>query len=124
MSDRLNLPNMPTSLPNIELLATVKVMSEGGDVEMTHFGNIIELGCKALVLESSRECCVGDALTISLVFPGVDRGSNPISSLDCVVRHVRDRSNLQYDVAIKGMDDTVRQRLIQYLSEPRPGRRT
>ncbi len=112
---------MPTTLRNIELLATVKVLGEEDAVEMTRFGNIIELGCNALVLELSQECCVGDALTISLVFPGVERASNPISSLDCVVRHVRDRSNLQYDVAIKGMDDTVRQRLIQYLSKPRPG---
>ena len=115
---------MSTTLRNIELLATVKVLGEEGAIEMTRFGNIIELSCKALVLESSQECCVGDALTIGLVFPGVERGSSPISSLDCVVQHVRDRSNLQYDVAIKGMDDTVRQRLIQYLSEPRPGRRT
>jgi hypothetical protein len=115
---------MPTTLRNIELLTTVKVLSEGGAVEMTHFGNIIELGCKALVLESSRECRVGDGLTISLVFPGVERGSSPISSLDCVVQRVRDGSNLQYDVAIKDMDDTVRQRLVQYLSKPRPGRRT
>jgi hypothetical protein len=115
---------MSTTLRNIELLTTVKVLSEGGAVEMTHFGNIVELSCKALVLESSRECRVGDGLTISLVFPGVERGSSPISSLDCVVRRVRDGSNLQYDVAIKDMDDTVRQRLVQYLSKPRPERRT
>jgi hypothetical protein len=37
-----------------------------------------------------------------------------------VVRRVRDRAELHYDLAIEDMDETARQQLIAYLSQPRP----
>lgn len=108
---------------DLSLLANVKALGEGGAVKSASFANVIELGPRGLILESSREYDVGDALIISLVFPGVARGADPVNSLECIVRRVRDGQNMHYDVAIEHVDGTGRQRLSQFLSRPERGGR-
>ena len=112
----------PARRNGIALLVNVKSLGEGGAVKHTAFGNIIALGTDALVLESSREYGVGDALIINLVFPGLQRIENPHTALECIVRHVRDDNNMHYDATIERADESARQRLLQYLSKPRPGK--
>jgi len=111
---------LPRRRRNIELLTAIKTMDAGGAVRTKCFGNILELGCDSLILESSHEQRTGETITLSLVFPGLRSGSNRIASLSCVVRRVRDRAELHYDLAIEDMNETARQQLIAYLSQPRP----
>lgn len=117
------LDQAPATRRQLALLANVKVLGEGGAVKRSNFANVIELGSRLLILESSREYDVGDALIISMVFPGMARGSDPVTSLECVVRHVRDDLNMHYDVTIKHMSDAARQRLTEFLSKPDKGQR-
>ena len=114
------MAGLPSPRRNIELLTAVKAVDASGAVRTKCFGNILELGCESLILESKHEQQVGEALTLSLVFPGMRSGSNRIVSLSCVVRRVRDRAELHYDLAIEDMNETARQQLIAYLSQPRP----
>ena len=115
------MSGLPSPRRNIELLTAVKDADASGAVRTKHFGNILELGCDYLILESRCEQQVGDVLTLSLVFPGMRDGSNAIVSLCCVVRSVRDHAELHYDLAIEDMSETARQQLIAYLSESRAG---
>lgn len=115
------MAELPSPRRNIELLAAVKAADASGAVRTKCFGNILELGCDYLVLESRREQRVGDALTLSLVFPGLRSDSDSIVSLGCVVRRVRDAAELHYDLDIDDMDESARRRLIAYLSESRSG---
>jgi hypothetical protein len=106
----------------VALLVNVRALGDGGAVKNSSFGNVLELGPEDLLLESSREYEVGASLVISVVFPGIARGSDPVNSLECVVRGVRDEKNLHYDVSIERLDATARQRLSQFLARPEPGR--
>lgn len=106
----------------VALLVNVRALGEGGAIKSSSFGNVIELGPGDLVLESSREYGVGDALVINVVFPGIARDSDPVNSLECVVRRVRDEQNLHYDVSIEHLNATARQRLSQFLARPELGR--
>jgi hypothetical protein len=102
----------------IDLLATIKE-AERGDAFLTKsFGNIIELGGRGLILESSRELPVGTQLTVDVVFPGQPRGDDPFAHLECVIRKIHDGSNLQYDLEIVEMSERTRQRLETYLKQP------
>jgi hypothetical protein len=114
------MAGLPSPRRNIELLTAVKAEDANGAVRTKCFGNILELACESLILESKHEQQAGEALTLSLVFPGLGGGSNRIVSLRCVVRRVLDRADLHYDLAIEDMDETARQQLIAYLSLPRP----
>ncbi len=69
-----------------------------------------------MVIESHREQNAGSALELSVVFPGQRSGSNKIAKFHCVVRRVRDRSRLHYDLAIEHMNENARRRLTTYLS--------
>ena len=105
----------------LELLAMVKSHAARDSLSRTTFANVIELGDDSLILESSRVYEVGDSLTISMAFPGIARGSTPVVSFACVVREVRDSSNLHYDVGIQEMSDPARRQLVQFLEKPRSG---
>jgi hypothetical protein len=111
---------LPPPVRNIELLTAIKTVDADGAVRTKCFGNILELGCESLILESSHEQRAGEALTLSLVFPGARSGLNRIASLSCVVQRVRDRAELLYDLSIEDMDEAARQQLIAYLTQPRP----
>jgi hypothetical protein len=113
------MAELPSPRRNIELLTAVKAADANGVVHTKCFGNILELGCESLILESKHEQQVGEALTLSLVFPGLRNRSHRIVSLGCVVRRVRNRTDLHYDLAIEEIDETARQQLLAYLSEPR-----
>lgn len=112
------MAGLPPPRRNIDLLTAIKTVDADGGVRTKCFGNILELGCESLILESSHEQRAGDAVTLNLVFPGPQSGPNRIASLRCVVRRVRDRAELLYDLAIEDMDEPVRQQLIAYLSQP------
>ena len=112
------MAGLPPPRRNIELLTAIKTVDADGGVRTKCFGNILELGCESLILESSHEQQAGDAVTLNLVFPGPRRGSNRIASLRCVVRRVRDPAELLYDLAIEEMDEPAREQLIAYLSQP------
>jgi hypothetical protein len=111
--------DLPAPRQNIELLTAVKSVDAYGAVRTKCFGNILELGLDSLLLESNQEQQVGDALTLSLVLPGLPKSRNRILSLSCVVRRVRDPSELHYDLDIEDMDENARQQLAAYLSQPR-----
>jgi len=115
MSDTTNLP---ATRRGLELLATIKAVDGAGTITTKCFGNILELGCESLVLESHREQVAGSAVLLSVVFPGRQPRSNPVVTLNCVVRRVRDRARLHYDLAIEDMNDTARERLVEFLSQP------
>ena len=115
------MTELPSPKRNIELLTAVKAADASGAVRTKCFGNILELGCDYLVLESRREQLEGDALTLSLVFPGLRNDSASIVSLGCVVRRVRDAAELHYELAIEDMDEATRQQLVAYLSESGSG---
>lgn len=114
------MAGLPSPRRNIELLTAVKAVDADGAVRTKCFGNILELGCESLILESKHEQQLGEALTLSLVFPGLRGSSNRIVSLLCVVRRIRDRAELHYDLAIEDMDENARKQLVAYLSQPRP----
>ena len=110
----------PDRLPrrrDIELLANVKATGQDGTARTPCFGNILELGCDALILESKREQRAGDVLILSLVFPGVSHGSNTVVSLGCLVKHVLDPVRLHYRLGIEDLDDAARTQLLEFLSK-------
>lgn len=112
----------PAPRANIELLATIQSIESDGSMSAKCFGNILELGVDAMVLESHREQAAGTALLLNVVFPGQRPRSNPVVTFRCVVRSVRDRNRLHYDVAIEEMNDITRKSLVDYLSAPRAPR--
>ena len=109
---------LPAMRRGLELLATIKAIDTAGTITTKCFGNILELGCDSMVLESHREQSAGAAVLLSVVFPGQQPKSNPVATLHCVVRRVRDRTRLHYDLAIEDMSDTTRERLIEFLHQP------
>jgi hypothetical protein len=115
MSETAKLPAMRRGL---ELLATIKAIDAAGTITTKCFGNILELGCDSMVLESHREQSAGAAVLLSVVFPGQQPQSNPVATLQCVVRRIRDRTRLHYDLAIEDMSDVTRERLIEFLRQP------
>ena len=110
----------PETRRNIELLSSLKSVQRDGTNTMKCFGNILELGCDAMVVESHREQNAGSALEVSVVFPGQRSRANKVVKFHCVVRRVRDRNRMHYDLAIEHMNEIARQRLIEYLSAARP----
>lgn len=109
---------LPVTRRGLELLATIKSVDAGGAITTKCFGNILELSCDSMVLESHREQSAGAAVLLSVVFPGQQPRSNPVVTLNCVVRRVRDRTRLHYDIAIEDMSDETRERLIEFLRQP------
>jgi hypothetical protein len=109
-------PRLPIPLRKIALLATVKAAGHDGVVKTLCFGNILELGCDALVLESKCELDTEGALILNVVFPGVRRGPNSVVSLGCVVVGVRDSGQLHYDLGIQDIDDEAYRQLAEFLS--------
>ena len=107
---------LPIPLRETALLAAVKAAGDDGVVKTLCFGNILELGCDGLVLESKRDLKTGVALILNVVFPGVQRGPKPVVSLGCVVVGVRDSVQLHYDLRIEDMDDDARGQLAEFLS--------
>jgi hypothetical protein len=106
----------PAPRGDLELLASVKVACEDGVFRPRGFGNVLELGCDALVLEASGEQEEGDELTVGVVFPGVVRDRKCVAFLECVVEQVRDPVRLHYGLGIRRIDDTARAQLIEFLS--------
>jgi len=104
---------------NINLLATIQ---ESG-VTRKSFGNIIELGSRALIIEANREFEPGTSLTVNVVFPGQPRGDDPFSHLHCSVRKVQDDPKLHYDLTIVDMEANSRERLDIYLAQTGAGGR-
>ncbi len=109
---------LPATRRGLELLATIKVIDEAGANTTKCFGNILELGCDSMVLESHREQSAGSAVLLSVVFPGQQPQANPVVTLHCVVRRIRDRTRLHYYLAIEDMSDVTRERLIEFLRQP------
>ena len=105
---------------NIDLLATIEVCEPGGK-NPTSFGNIIELGSQALIIETNHEFALGTSLTVKVVFPGQPRGDDPFARLHCSVRKVKDDPKLHYDLTIVEMDDCTRERLDIYLAQSSAG---
>ncbi len=114
---------LPATRRGLELLATIKAIDSVGTITTKCFGNILELGCESMLLESHREQVTGAAVLLSVVFPGQQPRTNPVVTLNCVVRRVRDRARLHYDLAIEDMNDTARERLVEFLSQPDRDRR-
>jgi hypothetical protein len=109
---------------NIDLLATIQESGEAGSRTPKSFGNIIELGSRALILETNREFQTGAQLTVNVVFPGQPRGDDPFAHLHCSVRKVHDDPKLHYDLTIVDMDARTRERLDIYLAQTGTGRGT
>ena len=107
---------MPIPIQGIALLATVKTANDDGVGKSVCFGNILELGSDALVLESKRELQIGAVLTLDVVFPGVQRGGKSVVSLGCAVVRVRDSSRLHYDLRIEDMDGEASRQLAEFMS--------
>lgn len=109
---------LPATRRGLELLATIKAVDSAGSITTRCFGNILELGCDSMVLESHREQQAGSAVLLSVVFPGRQPQATPVATLQCVVRRVRDRTRLHYDQSIEDMSETARERLIEFLGQP------
>jgi hypothetical protein len=101
---------------NIQLLATVHEADDAATSPRKYFGNIIELGSRAMILETNRELETGAALTVNVVFPGQPRGDDPFARLHCTVRKAHDNRALQYDLSILDMDQRTSERLHLYLN--------
>jgi hypothetical protein len=110
----------PEPRRNLALLASIRSSDPGDSAAAACFGNILELGCEALLLEADREQRLGAALALRVVFPGQRRRANPVVTLHCVIRRVRDAARLLYDATIENLDDDSRQAVVEYLSRPRP----
>jgi hypothetical protein len=106
---------------NIELLATIHEFDTAHTPARKIFGNIVELGGQALILETGNELRVGAAVILRVVFPGQPRGDDPFARLRCSVRKVRNDPQLHYDLSIVDMDDPTRERLELYLTRPTTG---
>jgi len=102
---------------NIDLLATIRESGANGRQSPKSFGNIIELGSHALILETKRSLQVGASITVNVVFPGQQRGDDPFAHLYCKVRKVHDESRLQYELTIVDLDARTRERLNIYLAQ-------
>ena len=109
---------------NIDLLATIEESGAAGKKSPKSFGNIIELGTQALILETNREFEAGVSLTVNVVFPGQPRGDDPFAHLHCKVHKAHDNPKLHYDLMIAEMDAATRDRLNIYLAQSRGGRGT
>ncbi len=107
---------------NLDLLATIEESGATGKRSPKSFGNIIELGTRALILETNREFEVGVSLILRVVFPGQPRGDDPFARLHCRVRKAHDHPKLHYDLMIAEMDAATRDRLNIYLAQSRSGR--
>jgi hypothetical protein len=109
---------------NIDLLATIQESGATGTQSPKSFGNIIELGARALILEMKRELRVGASITVNVVFPGQQRTEDPFAHLHCKVYKVHDDSKLQYELTIVDLDSSARDRLNIYLAQSGIGGRT
>ena len=107
---------------NIDLLATFLETGANGAKSPKSFGNIIELGTEALILETKRELTVGASITVNVVFPGQQRGDDPFAHLHCKVRTTHDDLQLHYDLTIVDADERTRDRLNIYLAQSGSGR--
>ena len=83
---------------NIDLLATIEASDPNGKKPPKSFGNIIELGNRAMIIETNRNFSPGTSLTVNVVFPGQPRGNDPFARLHCSVRKVQDDPKLHYDL--------------------------
>jgi hypothetical protein len=110
----------PEPRRNLALLASIRSAGPEGPAGTACFGNIIELGCEALLLESDREQQLGAELALKVVFPGQRRRENPVVTLHCVIRRVRDAARLLYDATIEHLDGESRRAIAEYLSRSRP----
>ena len=118
-----NLSEQRPARRNIDLLATIEVCEPSGKNPPTSFGNIIELGSQALIIETNREFEPGTSLIVKVVFPGQPRGDDPFARLHCSVRKVKDDPKLHYDLTIVAMDAHTHERLDTYLARFSAGRR-
>jgi hypothetical protein len=109
---------------NIDLLATIEESGAAAKKSPKGFGNIIELGTRALIIETNRQLAVGASLTVNVVFPGQQRGDDPFAHLHCKVRKAHDDPKLHYDLMIVNADDRTRDRLNIYLAQSGTGRGT
>lgn len=109
---------------NIDLLASIQESGEISRKLPKSFGNIIELGTRALIIETNRRLKVGASLTVNVVFPGQHRGEDPFAHLHCKVRKTHDDPKLHYDLMIVDADDRTRDRLNIFLAQGGSGRGT
>jgi hypothetical protein len=107
---------------NIDLLATVQESGASDKHSTKSFGNIIELGAQALILETKRDLRVGASISVNVVFPGQHRGDDPFAHLQCKVHKVHDESRLQFELRIVDTDESSRDRLNIYLAQGGAGR--
>ena len=108
---------VPATRRGLELLTTIKSIDAAGAMTTKCFGNILELGCDSIVLESHREQSAGSAVSLNVVFPGQQRTDNPVATFQCVVRRIRDRNRLHYDLAIEDMSAATREGLVIFLGQ-------
>ena len=106
----------PSTRQNIQLLTAIRSVDGDGATSTKCFGNILELGCDAMVVESNRQQQPGSALALTVIFPGQHSATNKEVTFHCVVRTVRDQNRMHYDLAIDHMNDIARERLFRYLS--------
>ena len=109
---------------NIDLLATIEESEATAKKSPKSFGNIIELGTRAMIIETNRQLAVGASLIVNVVFPGQQRGNDPFARLHCKVRKAHDDPKLHYDLMIVDADDRTRDRLNIYLAHSGAGRGT
>lgn len=110
--------NRPEKRRDIELLTSINAVGSDAEAGTRCFGNILELGVDSMLVESHRIQTAGSALELRVVFPGQPSRANKVAKFQCVVRRVRDRARLHYDLVIEDMSDNARERLLEYLSSP------
>ena len=98
---------------NLQLLARVQSRESDG-LDRECFGNIIELGERALRLEAARPLVPGTHVVLRVVFPRQRHYGNPQVPLHCVVRKAHDEPNLHYDLDVTVLDKESHVRLLLY----------
>jgi hypothetical protein len=94
----------------VNLLASVRHLDAAGAEIGSSFANVLELGADRLLLEAGRVARPGDALELAFFLPGSDAGgeSFPRVVLRCVIRSVRDATEMHYEAALRDADPRSR----------------
>ena len=111
---------LPRTRTDLQLLARIQFRNETG-LERECFGNIIELGSRALLLEAARPLVLGSHVVLKVVFPGQRQFAKSLIPLHCVVRKAHDEPNLHYDLEMTVLEKESHVRLLLYLNRDGPG---